>query len=215
VSDAIDPIRQRIEELRLIPVIESPDPARAVPLADALAEGGLPCAEITFRTDGAELALRTIIEHHPEVMAGAGTIRTTDQVDAALDAGAAFLVSPGFNATVLRYAHQRDALMLPGVTTATELEMALAEGVSLVKFFPAEPAGGVRYLKALAAPYPDVRFVPTGGITDANLADYLAIPQVAAIGASWLAPRALIEAADFDGITKRVRAAVAMVMAAR
>lgn len=201
-------VEARLGELVLVPVIEIPEPDLAAPLADALLEGGLPCAEITFRTAGAAVAIAAIARLHPEVMLGAGTVLSTDQVDQALEAGARFLVSPGFNPVVVEHALKRGATMLPGVCTPTEIEMARQLGIELVKFFPAEPAGGARYLKALTAPYGFLRFVPTGGIDAENLEAYLAIRQVIAVGGSWMAPRDLIARREFGAIAQRTRKAV-------
>lgn len=204
----MDEVEARLSELVLVPVIEIPEPDLAAPLADALLEGGLPCAEITFRTAGAAAAIAAIARLHPEVMLGAGTVLSTDQVDQALEAGARFLVSPGFNPVVVEHALQRGATILPGVCTPTEVEMARQRGIELVKFFPAEPAGGARYLKALTAPYGFLRFVPTGGIDAENLEAYLAIRQVIAVGGSWMAPRDLIARREFGAIAQRTREAV-------
>ena len=201
----------RLASIALVPVIEIPDPQLAGPLADALLAAGLPCAEITFRTPGAAAAIRAIAQRHPGMLVGAGTVLSPDQVDQALDAGARFLVSPGFSPAVVSHALDRGAVMLPGACTPTEVEMARAAGIELVKFFPAEPAGGVPYLQALTAPYPSLRFVPTGGIDARNAASYLAIGQVIAVGGSWMAPRSLIAGREFGAITQRARDAVALI----
>jgi 2-dehydro-3-deoxyphosphogluconate aldolase / (4S)-4-hydroxy-2-oxoglutarate aldolase len=206
-----DGVVARLAELVLVPVIEIPDPALAVPLADALVEGGLPGAEITFRTPGAARAIQEIARLRPDLLLGAGTVRSADQVDSAIDAGATFLVSPGLSPAVVQHAMDCGIPILPGICTPTELEMALALGVDTVKFFPAQPAGGPGYLRALTSPYPSVRFVPTGGISTSTLPDYLAIRQVVAVGGSWMAPRELIAARDFATITERVRQAVQLV----
>lgn len=192
----------------LVPVIEIPDPALAVPLVDALTEGGLPCAEITLRTEGAMEAIREIVRRRPQVTVGAGTVLETRQLDEALDIGAQFVVTPGFNSCVVERALQRKAAVLPGICTATEIEMSRALGLDTVKFFPAEAAGGAPYLKALVGPYRSIRFVPTGGIDAKTLGSYLKIGQVIAVGGSWMAPRRLIEARDFAAITERTREAV-------
>lgn len=205
----------RLASMALVPVIEIPEPELAGPLADALLAGGLPCAEITFRTPGAAAAIRAIAQRHPDLLLGAGTVLSQHQVDQALDAGARFLVSPGFSPRVVSHALARGAVLLPGVCTPTEVEMARAAGIELVKFFPAEPAGGVPYLRALTAPYPSLRFVPTGGIDARNAAAYLAIGQVLAVGGSWMAPRALIADREFGAITQRVRDTVALVQRLR
>lgn len=206
-----DGVIARLAELVLMPVIEIPDPALAVSLADALVDGGLPCAEITFRTDGAADAIRAMARLRPELLLGAGTVRSVEQVDCAIDAGATFLVSPGLSPPVVEHASARGIPILPGICTPTELELALALGADVVKFFPAQAAGGPGYLRALTAPYPEARFVPTGGIGTDMLASYLTIRQVVAIGGSWMAPRQEIAAGEFGAITSRVRQAVALV----
>jgi 2-dehydro-3-deoxyphosphogluconate aldolase / (4S)-4-hydroxy-2-oxoglutarate aldolase len=202
-------VMTRLAGLALLPVVEIPDAALAGPLAEALLAGGLPCAEITFRTPAAAAAIEVIASRYPEVLIGAGTVLSTDQVDLALASGAEFLVSPGCNPQVVRYALAKGAAMLPGACTPTEIEVAGSLGIDVIKFFPAGPAGGPAYLKALTAPYRSVRFVPTGGIDAGNLADYLAIPQVIAVGGSWMVPPALLGAGEFGLIADAVRAAVA------
>ena len=173
----------------------------AVPLARALLDAGLHCIEITFRTSAAEDAIRAIADGVPDVVVGAGTVRTIEQADSAVDAGARFLVSPGTNAQLVSHAAKLGIPMLPGVCTATEVEQALGMGLSLLKFFPAEAAGGVAYLSALAGPYRDVMFVPTGGIGPGNLAAYLSQPNVVACGGSWMVKSTLIAAGEFATIT--------------
>lgn len=200
MNDAI----QQIANLVLVPIIEISDASAAVPLADALMAGGLPCAEITFRTPAAAASIEAITRARPNILVGAGTVLSTQQVDVALKAGAQFVVSPGFDRRVVEYCVRRQVRVLPGVITPTEIQMAIACGIDLVKFFPAEAAGGADYLKAIAAPFRALRFIPTGGIDASNLARYLALPQVVAIGGSWMAPRDLIQHRDFAGITKRV-----------
>ncbi len=194
--------------LALVPVVEIPDAKLAAPLAEALIAGGLPCAEVTFRTPAAAEAIAVMTGY--DMLVGAGTVRSAEQADVALDRGARFLVSPGFCEPVVRHARERDATMVPGVCTPTELEMATGAGIGLVKFFPAGPAGGVPYLKALTGPYPDARFVPTGGIGPADLSDYLAVPQVIAVGGSWMVPRDKIAKAEFADIAALVAGAVAI-----
>jgi 2-dehydro-3-deoxyphosphogluconate aldolase / (4S)-4-hydroxy-2-oxoglutarate aldolase len=187
----------QVGELGIVPVVEIVDADRAAPLGRALIAAGLPCAEITFRTSAAAEAIRALRRSCPELLVGAGTILTTEQADAAIDAGAQFLVAPGFNPVVVDYARGRGAVIVPGVCTPTEIEMALAHGIDTLKLFPAEIAGGVAFLKAVAPVYPGVRFLPTGGIGPANLTDYLALPQVLACGGSWMVKKALIVAGDF------------------
>jgi 2-dehydro-3-deoxyphosphogluconate aldolase/(4S)-4-hydroxy-2-oxoglutarate aldolase len=201
----MDEILDEIAKLALVPVIEISESALAVPLADALVEGGLPCAEITFRTAAAADAMEAISRARPNVLLGAGTVLLTRQVDAALHAGARFIVSPGLDPKVVAYCQERSVVVLPGVVTPTEVQMALALGLGAAKFFPAEAAGGAGYLKALCAPFRDFRFLPTGGIDVANAAKYLALSQVIAVGASWMAPKEMLSARNFELIARRVR----------
>lgn len=206
---------QLVGAVRVIPVVEIPRPEDAVPLARALAEAGLPCAEITFRTAGAADAIAAIAAEVPDFLVGAGTVLTLEQAEEALTAGAAFLVSPGLDAGLVRFAQHRGVPLLPGVCTPTEIMAALALGVSVVKLFPAEASGGVGYLKAVSAAFRQVRFVPTGGIGPGNLAAYLALPQVAACGGSWMVARQLIAAGDYDRIRELTAEAMAVAAAAR
>ncbi len=210
-ASAID----RIEALGLVPVVEIDDPAQAVPLAMALRAAGLLCAEITFRTAAAGEAMRAIRDACPEILLGAGTVLTTEQVDAALTAGASFLVAPGFNPAVVDHALEVGATILPGVCTPSEIEAVMARGLLALKFFPAEAAGGVAFLKAVAPPYPSARFVPTGGINPSNLPDYLVLPNVAACGGSWMVRRQLIAAGDFGAIQRLAAEALAVVAMVR
>jgi 2-dehydro-3-deoxyphosphogluconate aldolase/(4S)-4-hydroxy-2-oxoglutarate aldolase len=207
----MDDILEEIAKLALVPVIEIPEAALAVPLADALVEGGLPCAEVTFRTAAAADAMEAISRARPNVLLGAGTVLLTRQVDAALHAGARFIVSPGFDPKVVAYCQERAVVVLPGVVTPTEVQMALALGLEAAKFFPAEAAGGAGYLKALCGPFRTFRFVPTGGIDVENVANYLALPQVIAVGSSWMAPKELLNARNFQLIARRVREATDLV----
>jgi 2-dehydro-3-deoxyphosphogluconate aldolase / (4S)-4-hydroxy-2-oxoglutarate aldolase len=201
-------VEGRLAELALVPIIEIPDAKLAAPLAEALISGGLPCAEITFRTQAAADAIAVMAGF--DMLVGAGTVRSAGQADLALDLGARFLVSPGFSAPVVRHARKRAATIIPGVCTPTELELAMSDGLGLVKFFPAGPVGGIPYLKALCGPYRDARFVPSGGIGPAELADYLAIPQVVAVGGSWMVPRDKIARGEFADIAALVAEAVAI-----
>jgi 2-dehydro-3-deoxyphosphogluconate aldolase/(4S)-4-hydroxy-2-oxoglutarate aldolase len=199
----------------VVPVVEISDAAKAGALGRALAAGGLACAEITFRTPAAAAAIRAIRDECPDVLVGAGTVLTVEQADQAIAAGARFLVAPGLNPTVVRHVLDRGLPMLPGACTPTEIEAATALGIGTVKFFPAEAAGGVAYLRAVCAPYRSVRFVPTGGIGPANLGSYLALPQVLACGGSWMVPRDTLDAGDFEAITRLAAEAVALVRTAR
>jgi 2-dehydro-3-deoxyphosphogluconate aldolase/(4S)-4-hydroxy-2-oxoglutarate aldolase len=199
----------QLRTLRIVPVIVIDDPADAVPLAGALAEGGLPCAEITFRTSAAGEALRRLAAEAPDLLAGAGTVLTPEQAAAARAAGAQFVVAPGFNPRVVDYCLEHEIPVYPGVCTPSEIEMALEKGLTALKFFPAEPAGGVPYLKAIAAPYGSVEFLPTGGINLANLPTYLAFTKVVACGGSWVAPTEWIAGKQFERIRAETARAVA------
>jgi 2-dehydro-3-deoxyphosphogluconate aldolase/(4S)-4-hydroxy-2-oxoglutarate aldolase len=198
---------ERLRAVRVVPVITIDDPADAVPLARSLTDGGLPCAEITFRTPRAAEALRRITAEVPELFAGAGTVLTPDQAKAARDAGAQFIVAPGFGPRTVDHCLAHGIPVYPGVATPTEVEAALEKGLTTLKFFPAEPMGGLAYLKAIAAPYVDVSFIPTGGINAANIASYLAFKRVVACGGSWMAPSEWIAAKQFDRIRDESRRA--------
>jgi 2-dehydro-3-deoxyphosphogluconate aldolase/(4S)-4-hydroxy-2-oxoglutarate aldolase len=197
----------RIAELKLIPMVVLDHANDAALFAEALVTGGLPIAEITFRTAAAELAIR-ILANRGDLLVGAGTILNTEQADRAIDAGAQFIVAPGTNPKVVEHVRKRGVAMCPGVVTPTDIEMAMSLGVTTLKFFPAEPMGGVATLKALAGPYPDVHFIPTGGITPDLLPNYLKLPSVIACGGSWLAPRHLLAEKKFEAIKLLVEQAV-------
>lgn len=200
----------RIVRMKLIPMIVLDKAEHAEPFGDALVAGGLPIAEITFRTTAAEQAIR-VLSQRGDMLVGAGTVLSTEQADRAIDAGAQFIVAPGTNPRVVEHVLKRGGLMVPGVATPTEIERAITLGISTLKFFPAETMGGVAALKALAGPYPDVRFVPTGGITPELLPSYLKLASVVACGGSWLAPRPLLAAGDFAAIAQLVKVAVRIV----
>ena len=199
----------------VVPVITLALPEQGVPVAEALLAGGLTCAEITFRSDAAAAAIEMIRSRVPALLVGAGTILTTAQADAAIAAGASFLVAPGFNPAVVDHVLGRGLPMLPGVCTPSEIEQALARGVHLVKFFPAAAMGGVGFLRALAGPYPMVRYVPTGGITAGDVAGYLALPSVVAVGGTWLAASDLLAAGAWEAIRGLAAEAAAIVGRAR
>jgi 2-dehydro-3-deoxyphosphogluconate aldolase/(4S)-4-hydroxy-2-oxoglutarate aldolase len=207
-------IAQAIGALRLVPVIVIDEEENAYPLAQALKAGGLACAEITFRTAAAEQCIRAMASD-PEILLGAGTVLRPEQVERALEAGARFIVTPGFSAEVVRACQANSVPVFPGVATATEMQMALEAGVEVVKVFPTEASGGLTLLKALASPFSMMRFIPTGGISLSQLADYLAFPPVLAVGGSWIAPSALIAARRFDEITELAAQSVAVCQAAR
>ena len=206
-------VLERFATLRLIPMIVIDDPDDAVPLARALSDGGLRCAEVTLRTPRAMEALRRIATEVPDMLIGAGTVLSPGQAAEARAAGARFVVAPGFNAGMVEFCQSVDLPVFPGVCTPTEIELALGAGLSVVKFFPAEPVGGLAFLKAVAAPYTMVSFIPTGGIGPSNLASYLTFPRVVACGGSWIAPSDLIAAGLFDRIRDTTRAAVSIVSA--
>ena len=202
------PVLKQISDIGIVPVIAIDDAEKAVPLAKALAAGGLPVAEVTFRTAAGEAAIRAISREVPEMLVGAGTVLTHDQLDRALDAGARFIVSPGFNPDTVRYGLSKGALMIPGTATPGEMEQAMALGLEVVKFFPAEQNGGVAKLKALAGPYKTLKWMPTGGVNAKNLADYLAFDQIVACGGTWMVKKDLIEAENWAEITRLTREAV-------
>lgn len=204
----MDMIKQ-IEKMGIVPVVVIEDAKQALPLAEALCAGGLPCAEVTFRTAAARDAIREM-KKKENMLVGAGTVLTTDQVDEAVDAGAEFIVSPGFNRKVVRHCREKGIPVIPGVCTPTEVEMALEEGLKVVKFFPAEAAGGIAMIKAMSAPYGNVRFMPTGGITMENLADYLSCNKVIACGGSFMVNKKLIAENQFEKIEELTREAVSL-----
>ncbi|MGY3564982.1 bifunctional 4-hydroxy-2-oxoglutarate aldolase/2-dehydro-3-deoxy-phosphogluconate aldolase [Sinomonas sp. RB5] len=193
----------------LVPVVVLDDAADAAPLAAALVGGGLPVAEVTFRTEAAAEAVR-IMAARGDMTVGAGTVLTVQQVDDAVAAGASYVVSPGLSRAVVERCQEKGVLALPGAVTATEIQAALELGLSTLKFFPAGTSGGPAAIAALAAPFAGVRFVPTGGVGPENLHDYLAIPAVAAVGGSWMVPRDRIRGGDFAGITRLTSEAVAL-----
>jgi 2-dehydro-3-deoxyphosphogluconate aldolase / (4S)-4-hydroxy-2-oxoglutarate aldolase len=204
-------VLSQLRHHKLVPVIVIDDPKSAPALGRALFEGGLPCAEVTFRTEGAREALSRLTGECPEVLAGAGTVLTPAQARDALDAGAKFIVAPGFNPSVVDYCLENDVPVFPGIATPTEIEAALTRDLTVLKFFPAEPLGGVSYLKAMSAPYGAIEFMPTGGISIQNIGSYLAFSKVVACGGSWMAPAELISAGEFARITDEVKKAVSVV----
>jgi 2-dehydro-3-deoxyphosphogluconate aldolase/(4S)-4-hydroxy-2-oxoglutarate aldolase len=204
-------IIDRMRQMGIIPVVSIPRLEHALPLAESLLEGGLPCAEVTFRTAAAAESMMEIRARFPEIFLGAGTVLTIEQAETALSSGAQFIVSPGTNPAVVDYCLSKGVTIFPGVCTPTEIEMALAKGVDVLKFFPAEPMGGVGFLKAICAPYRQVRFIPTGGIDQKNLGQYLALTEVVACGGSWMVRPELMNAGEFGRIRQLVKEAVALV----
>jgi 2-dehydro-3-deoxyphosphogluconate aldolase/(4S)-4-hydroxy-2-oxoglutarate aldolase len=211
----MDAIIEALGKIGVVPVIKIDDAADAVPLAEAVGRGGMPCVEITFRTDAAEEAMRRIAGELPGTLLGAGTVLTAEQIDRARDAGARFIVTPGFNPRVVAHALKLGMTIIPGCSSPTDIEQALELGLGVVKFFPAEQSGGLDYLKAVAAPYAQARFVPTGGIGAANLAKYLAFAPVLACGGSWMAKEDLVKARNFDRVTELCAEAVKIVAEVR
>lgn len=193
---------------RLLPVVILPDASAAEPLAAALTAGGLRSIEVTLRTPAALDAIKRLAASS-DLLVGAGTVLNPEQAERAVEAGARYVVCPGFSAAVVRRCQELGVPVFPGVATPTEIQMALEAGLGAVKFFPAEQLGGAPMVKALSAPFPGVRFVPTGGVTTANLAAYLAVPAVLAVGGTWMVAADLLAAGDYAEITRRTAAAVA------
>lgn len=202
---------EQINSLGIVPVVAIEDSEKAPSLGKALVAGGLPCAEITFRTQAAGEAIRSMSRSYPEMLIGAGTVLTVAQAEQALACGAKFVVMPGYDDEVVDYCLKEEVPIVPGIATPTEINMALKKGLEVLKFFPAEVMGGVNMLKAISGPYPNVKFIPTGGIDAGNLKDYLSLPQVIACGGSWMVAKKLINAGDFDAITRITREAVTLV----
>ncbi|MCR5273442.1 MAG: bifunctional 4-hydroxy-2-oxoglutarate aldolase/2-dehydro-3-deoxy-phosphogluconate aldolase [Lachnospiraceae bacterium] len=204
-------VMNRIKEMGIIPVVVLEDVNDAKPLAEALCEGGLPCAEVTFRTKAAAEALKIMRENHPDMLLGAGTVLTKEQVDLAIESGASFIVSPGLNPNTVKYCQEKGIPMIPGVQTPSEMELAMELGLDTVKFFPAEPAGGLAMIKAVAAAYTNLKFMPTGGINEANVRDYLRYDRIIACGGSWMVKGNLIKEKQFDQIKEMVAGAAKIV----
>jgi 2-keto-3-deoxy-phosphogluconate aldolase (EC 4.1.2.14) len=198
-------LNQRLKAIRIVPVIAINNAEDAIPLAKTLVDNGLPCAEITFRTDAAASAIRQMRDAYPELLIGAGTVLTPAQVDAAIDAGADFIVSPGLNPTTVKHCQQRGIAIVPGINNPSLVEQAMELGLDTLKFFPAEASGGIAMLKALSAVYP-VSFMPTGGVSEENVSDYLALPSVLACGGTWMVPAKLIDEQKWDEIAALVKA---------
>jgi 2-dehydro-3-deoxyphosphogluconate aldolase/(4S)-4-hydroxy-2-oxoglutarate aldolase len=200
----------RLGEIGVVPVIKIENASDAVPLGRALLAGDLPVAEITFRTAAAEEAIRAMTRELPDLLVGAGTVLTVDQVNKAVGAGAKFIVAPGFNPKVVDYCIGKGIPVMPGISSATEIEMGLERGLEVLKFFPAGASGGLDFLKAISAPFSGVQFMPTGGVDPANMKDYLSLNRIFAVGGTWIAREAAIAAGKFDEITRLAREAVAL-----
>ena len=201
-------VLEEIYRIGIVPVIALNDIKDAKPLAKALMDGGLPCAEVTFRTEAAEESIRIMTEQFPDMLVGAGTVLTTEQVDRAVGAGAKFIVSPGLNPEVVKYCVDKQIPICPGTSSPSDVEAALSFGLDVVKFFPAEAAGGLAMIKAMAAPYTNVKFMPTGGINAKNMNDYLSFDKIIACGGSWMVKSDLIKAGEFDKIRTLTKEAV-------
>ena len=204
-------INAKIESLKLVPVVVLEDAKDALPLAKALIDGGLPVAEVTFRTAAAADSIRAISEAYPEMLVGAGTVTNLEQAKTAVAAGAKFLVTPGFSDEVTRYAVEHEIPIFPGTCTPTEVMQAMGYGLKVVKFFPASQYGGLNTIKALSGPFPAMRFMPTGGINAGNVKEYLADKHIIACGGSWMVKGDLIAAGKFDEIQRLTQEAVALV----
>ena len=204
-------VLKQIGAYGVVPVVKIDDAKDAVPLAKALVDGGLPVAEVTFRTDAAEEAISAMAKAYPNMLLGAGTVLTTEQVDRAVAAGAEFIVSPGLNPRIVKYCVEKGICITPGTANASDMEQGIENGLEVVKFFPAEPAGGLKMIKALAAPYVSLKFMPTGGISASNVRDYLAYDRIIACGGSWMCSGDLIKAGDFEKIKELTAEAAAIV----
>ena len=200
-------ILEQLGTYGIVPVVVLQDAAKAEPLAEALCKGGLACAEVTFRTDAAEESIRIMSEKFPEMLVGAGTVLTIEQADCAVKAGAKFIVSPGLNPEVVKWCQAHEVPVIPGIVTPTEMEQAIGLGLTMVKFFPAEPAGGLPMIKAMAAPYVGLKFMPTGGINAKNLEEYLTCDKIICCGGSWMVKGDMIKAGEFEKIKKLTREA--------
>ena len=205
-------MQEQIKKIGIVPVVVLDDAKDAVPLAQALVEGGLPCAEVTFRTAAAEESIRKITEAFPDMLVGAGTVLTTEQVDRAVGAGAKFIVAPGLNPVTVKYCQEKGIPVFPGILTPSEIEQALSLGLKVVKFFPAEPSGGLKMIQAMAAAYVGLKFMPTGGINAKNVGEYLADEKhILACGGSWMVKKDLIAAGEFEKIKEMTKEAAALV----
>lgn len=201
-------VLEKLSKIGIVPVVKIDRVEDAVPLAKALCAGGLPCAEVTFRTSAAAGAIKAMTDHFPEMCVGAGTVLNAEQVDAAIAAGSQFIVSPGFNPKTVKYCQEKNMPITPGTSSPSDIEQAIELGLDVVKFFPAEQSGGLEKIKAMAAPYVNMKFMPTGGISAKNINSYLGFNKIIACGGSWMVPADLINAGDWDKIEQLTREAV-------
>ncbi len=208
-------LTEKFQKFGVVPVVVLEDTKDAAPLAKALVEGGLPCAEVTFRTEAAEASISLMAEQYPEMLIGAGTVLTKEQVDAAVKAGAQFIVSPGFDPEIVDYCLEKEIPVLPGCISPSEVAQAVKRGLNIVKFFPAEAAGGLAMIKAMAAPYTSLKFMPTGGINAKNLEEYLSCDKILCCGGSWMVKGDLVKAGEFDKIREMTKEARQLVDAIR
>lgn len=208
-------IMEQLAEMLVVPVVVLNDAKDAERLADALVQGGLPCAEVTFRTAAAEESIRIMTRKYPEMLVGAGTVLTVDQVDRAVGAGAKFIVSPGFDPELVDYCMKKEIPILPGIITPSEAAQAVRRGLKVVKFFPAEQFGGVTAIKALAAPYTMLKFMPTGGVSVKNLKDYLSCDKIICCGGSWMVKGELIQNGEYEKIAEMTKEAVELAKSVR
>ena len=208
-------LEEQFYDYAVVPVVVLNDAEDAAPLADALVKGGLPCAEVTFRTEAAEESIRIMNKKYPDMLVGAGTVLTTEQVDRAVAAGAKFIVSPGFDPEIVDYCMEKNIPVFPGCVSPSEVAQAVKRGLKVVKFFPAEQAGGLAMLKAMAAPYTMLKFMPTGGINTKNLKEYLGFSKILCCGGSWMVKGDMIKNKEFDKITEMTREATELAAAAR
>ncbi len=208
-------IAEQMADMLVVPVVVLNDAKDAEPLADALVKGGLPCAEVTFRTAAAEESIKIMADKYPEMLVGAGTVLTKEQVDRAVAAGAKFIVSPGFDPEIVNYCIEKEVPIFPGIVTPSEAAQAVKAGLKVVKFFPAEQFGGVSTIKAIAAPYTMLKFMPTGGVSTKNLKDYLSYDKIICCGGSWMVKGDMIKAGEFDKIAEMTAEAVALAKSIR
>ena len=208
VKDKINSLVDELENVGIVPVIKLDKVENAEKLAKALRDGGINCAEVTFRAKGADEVISRMTKAYPDMLVGAGTVLTCEQVDAAIKAGAKFCVAPGLNPKVVKHCLDKGVPFAPGLSSASEIEQAMELGLDFAKFFPAEQAGGLPYIKSICGPYSSMRFMPTGGVTEDNLNTYLAYNKIVCCGGSWIVPAKLLDAEDWAGITKLCRGAI-------